>query len=133
MNATYKPFLVSSALFLLVAIVFLLGLAFVRSANLSPYVGAAVAFLPYVAATLCAAFLGYVARTRVWLQLVALACCVAAVLGLVNLAHEIFIGPVDFSGLAGSAFVIAMSFPMVLLLCLLGGSAGVRLRHAKHA
>ena len=40
MNATYKPFLVSSALFLLVAIVFLLGLAFVRSANLSPYVGA---------------------------------------------------------------------------------------------
>jgi hypothetical protein len=132
-NATYKPFLLSHALFLLLAVVFLLCLAFLHNANLSAYVGAAVSFLPCVAATLCAAYLGYAARTRVWLQLVALGCCVAVGFGLVNLAHEIFIGPVDFSGLTGSAFVVAMSFPVVLLLCFLGGGVGVGVRRAKHA
>ena len=133
MNAPYKPFLLSYALFLVLAVAFLVCLAFLRTANLSAYVGAAVSFLPYVAATLCAAFLGYAAHTRVWLQLVALGCCIAVGFGLVNLAHDIFIGPVDFSGFAGSAFVVAMSFPVVLLLCFLGGGVGIGLRRAKHA
>jgi hypothetical protein len=121
-NATYKPFLLSHALFLLLAVVFLLCLAFLHNANLSAYVGAAVSFLPYVAATLCAAYLGYAARTRVWLQLVALGCCVAVGFGLVNLAHEIFIGPVDFSGLTGSAFVVAMSSPSSCCCAFLGAA-----------
>ena len=133
MNATYKPFLLSCALFALLAGVDLLCLAFLRNADLSAYVVAAVAFLPYVAASLSAAFLGYAARTRVWLQLLVLGCCLAAGFGLENLAHEVFIGPTDFSGFSGSAFVVAMSFPVVLLLCFLGGSVGVGLRCATHA
>jgi hypothetical protein len=128
LNAIYRPFVLACALFLAVEVVFLFSLAF-----LSENIAGPIAFLPYISAFACGVLLGHLARTRVSAQLILLGCCIAIGFGVLNSAYEVLIGPVDFPGLSGSGFVILMSLPLVVVLCLAGGGLGVALRGEKHA
>ena len=126
-NARYKPFILAYGLFLVLGVAFLLGLAL-----LSESIAGLLVFLPYVSAFVCGALLGYAAQSRVSAQLILLGCCVAVGFGVLNSAHEALVGPVDFPGLSGSGFVILVSLPLVVVLCLAGGALRVALRE-KHA
>jgi hypothetical protein len=130
-NTNYKPLAFASAIFLVLAVVFLVSAAFLHAAHLSASIGAALAFLPYLAALASGALLGYAARVRVLPQLILLGCFVALGFGLLNLAHDLLIGPVDFPGPSGSGLVVLMSLPFAVILCVAGGCAGVLLHRVK--
>jgi len=67
-NANYKPLAFAAAIFLVLAVLFLVSVAFLHAAHLSASMGAALAFLPYLAALASGALLGHAARVRVLAQ-----------------------------------------------------------------
>ena len=101
--------------------------SFLHKASLVNVAGFALWAAPLVAACVVA----MLAPRRPLLLAVLLTVPAALLFGLTNLTFEALGNTSDFPGVMGAAMVVAMSIPVVLLLCAVGGFAGrwLRSRH----